>query len=347
MVLYNDALERCVISEGGTLRDALASLDRSSSKVVVVVDASDHVIGLLTDGDLRRALLAGAALSDPIGPHLQRRFTFVGRGASRADVLDLMHARQISVVPILDDGRLVGLHLMHDVLAPKKRENWAVIMAGGRGTRLAPLTDNVPKPMLRVAGRPILERIVLHLVGAGITRIYIAINYLGHVVEEHFEHGERFGCRIDYLKEEQPLGTAGALSLLPERPTAPLLVMNGDLVTQMSFGDMLSTHESAGNAITVGVRRYLHNVPFGCVVLEGDRIVGIEEKPTLSQAINAGIYVMQPSVLDRLSTPRELAMPDLLNEVMKRETVGAYEIVDEWADIGQKDQLNRARGTAT
>lgn len=340
------AIERCVIDLRSTLRDALLSLEGSSSKVVLVAEGTRRVVGLLTDGDLRRAMLRGATMADLVEPHMKRTFTFVGPRASRADVLDLMQARRIAEVPVLDEsGRLVGLHRMHDVLAGADRPNWAVVMAGGKGTRLAPLTDSIPKPMLRVAGRPILERIVLHLAGAGIDRIYLAINYLGHVVEEHFGDGQRFGCDIRYLKEDRALGTAGAIALLPEKSAHSLLVLNGDLVTQTDFGDMLDFHARGGQALTVGVHRYVHTVPFGCFELNGSRIVGVEEKPTFSKVINAGIYVIDPEAVAQVPAATEFTMPELIGETMSRgRTVVAYEIVDDWIDVGQKDQLQKARG---
>lgn len=346
MVVPTQALEQCIIALTSTLREALASLDESSAKLVVITDASRKVIGIMTDGDVRRALLGGATLEDPVLPHVRRTFTSVDARASRADVLDLMQARSVAEVPILDpSGHLVGLHRMHDVLARKQRDNCAVVMAGGKGTRLGPLTESVPKPMLKVAGRPILERIVLHLAGVGIKHIYLAINYLGHVVEEHFGDGARFGCRIEYLREDRALGTAGALSLLPKKPEKPVLVMNGDLVTQTDFADMLDFHERHGQSVTVGVRRYLHTVPFGCFELDGDSVISVEEKPAIAKVINAGIYVLAPEMLARVPEGQEFTMPDLLGDALgARKGVVAYEIVDDWVDVGRVAELKKARG---
>jgi dTDP-glucose pyrophosphorylase len=346
MVVPTQALEQCIIDLTSTIREALASLDESSAKLVVVTDEKRKVVGIMTDGDVRRALLRGATLEDPVLPHVKKSFTYVDARASRADVLDLMQARSVGEVPILDaGGHLVGLHRMHDVLARKQRDNCAVVMAGGKGTRLGTLTESMPKPMLKVAGRPILERIVLHLAGVGIQHIYLAINYLGHVVEEHFGDGSRFGCRIEYLREPKALGTAGALSLLPQKPTKPVLVMNGDLVTQTDFADMLDFHERHGQAVTVGVRRYLHTVPFGCFELDGDNVISVEEKPAIAKVINAGIYVLSPEMLERVPQDREFTMPDLLGDAMGgKKGVVAYEIEGDWVDVGRVDQLRKARG---
>lgn len=338
-------IDACQIPVAATLRDAMLALERGSREVVLVIDETKRLVGLLTDGDVRRALLAGATLADPVMPHMKRGFTFVGPATGRAEVLDLMQARRIGQIPVVDgDGRLVGLHLLHDVIGAPERESWAVVMAGGRGARLAPLTDNVPKPMIRVAGRPILERIVLHLVGSGFRRVFLSVNYLAGIIEEHFGDGARFGCRIDYLREERPLGTGGALALLPEPPTRPLLVMNGDLVTQADLGAMIDFHERGRQAITVGVRRYLHTVPFGCVELSGERIVQFHEKPTLARLVNAGIYVFTPSLLARVDRGVEYPITNLLEESLRRgEEIAAFEIEDDWIDVGQREQLRRAR----
>jgi dTDP-glucose pyrophosphorylase len=329
----------------GRLVDAMWAIDKGGVEIALVTDDQGHLLGTVTDGDIRRAILNGASLQSPLEPHIHRNFTAVDPRAGRAEVLDLMQARTITQIPILDDqGRLAGLHLLHEMLGAVERPNWAVVMAGGKGTRLKPLTDEMPKPMIRVAGRPILERIVLHLVSFGIRRIFLSINYLGHVIEDHFGDGQRFGCRIDYLKEDRPLGTGGALSLLPEPPAHPVLVMNGDLVTQANLASMVEYHESARPCATVGVRRYFHTVPFGCVEVDGPRIVHLEEKPRLTRLVNAGIYVLGPQLLARVPKNQDFPLTALIEQcVAAGEPVLAFEIEDDWIDVGQRDQLHRAR----
>lgn len=338
--------EEGTVALDATVRDAMLALERSGAEVVLVLGADERLVGITTDGDLRRGLLAGASLDGPVAALMRRDFTAVAPETGRAAVLDLMHARRFSQVPIVDrDGKLCGLHLLHDVVGRKERENCAVIMAGGRGTRLAPLTDDVPKPMLQVAGRPILERIVLGLVGAGIRRIFLAIHYLGHRVEEHFGDGRKLGCDICYLREREPLGTAGALSLLDPAPSLPLLVMNGDLVTQLNAADMLDFHGSGGQRLTVGTRRYLHRVPFGCVELRDGAVASIEEKPLLGRVVNAGIYVVDPELVARVPKGLPSTMPGLVQDCLDRgELVRPFAIEDEWIDVGQHEQLRLARG---
>ena len=341
-----DPLQDSIIPEAATLRDAMLALDRGARQIVLAVDPAGALVGVATDGDVRRTLLAGAALDRPVAPALTRRFVSVGPLESRASVLDLMRARRIGAIPVIDaEGRPVGLHLLHAFLEPSRRTNWAVIMAGGQGTRLRPLTETIPKPMLKVAGRPILERIVLHLVGHGIKRIFISVNYLADQIETHFGDGHEFGCQIAYLREEQPLGTAGALGLLPERPTDPILVMNGDLVTNADLGGMLDRHAAGGFVASVGVRRYLHSVPFGCVEVDGDRVLRWDEKPTIERTVSCGIYALDGRALDDLPSGVASSMPDLIGRLLDRgEPVGAYEIEDDWIDVGQREQLESARG---
>lgn len=341
----SDRIGPALVPEAGTLRDVMRALDAGALRITLAVDPGGRLVGVATDGDVRRALLAGAGLDDPLAPHLERSFAAVSPREGRAEVLDLMRARHIAAVPVVDaTGRPLALHLLDEALAPAERTTWAVVMAGGRGTRLRPLTETVPKPLLRVAGRPILERIVLHLVGHGVTRIFLAIGYLGEMIEEHFGDGHGLGARISYLREDEPLGTGGALGLLPELPGEPLLVMNGDLVTQADLGGLLDVHAARGDVATIGIRRYVHAVPFGCVERDGDRVVGLEEKPKLIRDVNTGIYVVAPQLVARVERGRPLAMPDLIAMALARnEPIGVFEIDDDWIDVGQREQLDRAR----
>lgn len=339
-------LSDCEVQVGGTLLDALRALDRGGVEIAIVVDPERRLVGTLTDGDVRRALLQGCALDNPLAPHATRECTTVSTAAGRAEVLDLMQARTIAQVPIVDSGgRFVGLHLLRDMVGCAARPNWAVIMAGGRGARLGGLTDNLPKPMLRVAGRPILERIVLHLVGHGVRRVFLGIGYLGHLIEQHFGDGRAFGCAIEYLREAKPLGTGGALALLPTPPSDAVVVMNGDLVTQADVGAMLEFHRKHGQVATIGVRRYVHSIPFGCLRLDRDQVVAIDEKPAVSRVINAGIYVLESAVVRQVLPDTRTDLPALLEGCLQRgEVVRAFEIEGDWIDVGRHDHLREARG---
>jgi dTDP-glucose pyrophosphorylase len=338
-------LAACIVNASGTIRDALGAVDRGAAGIALAVDDDGRLIGVLTDGDLRRALLRGTGLGDPMAPVLTRDFLSLRGTRTRADALDLMRARRIDAVPVVDDvGRPVALHLLYGLLEPTARDNWAVIMAGGKGTRLRPMTESVPKPMLRVAGRPIIERIVIHLVGHGITRIFISVNYLAHVIEDHFGDGHALGARIEYLREDEPLGTAGALALLPSPPDRTLVLLNGDLVTSVDLGGLIETHEQGRYVATIGTRRYVHSVPFGCVERDGDRIVGLDEKPAMTREVNTGIYALAPGFVARVTPGTRVTMPELIEDALARgEAVGAFEVEDDWVDVGQRDQLERVR----
>jgi dTDP-glucose pyrophosphorylase len=340
-----DTLAGCVVAEDGTIRDAMRAVDRGAAGIALATDRDGRLAGIVTDGDLRRALLGGSTMDDPLAQILNRQFVSLRPGQGRAEVLELMQARRISAIPIVDDGlRPVGLHLLHAFLDVAPRPNWAVIMAGGRGVRLRPLTDTVPKPMLKVAGRPILERIVLHLVGSGISRVFLAINYQGDVIEAHFGDGRTLGCSIEYLREEEPLGTAGALSLLPEPPSDTLVVLNGDLVTNVDIGGLLDFHASGRFDATIGTRRYVHSVPFGSVEADGDRVVALEEKPAISRLVNSGIYALEPHVAGGIPPGTPMTMPEVIDGVLAGGgRVGAFEVEGDWIDVGQRDQLAAAR----
>lgn len=348
----NEVLARVTIHPEATIRDAMEAIDRGAVEIALMADEDCRLLGAVTDGDVRRALLAGASLDSPVKTYVSDHPHTVGPEASRAEVVDLMAARAIEQVPVIDDGgRLVGLHVMRELLGGVDRSNVAVILAGGRGTRLGSLTANVPKPMIPVAGRPILERIVLHLVGVGIRRVVISVGYLAEVIEEHFGDGSAFGCSIEYVREdpERPLGTGGPLALVQELtgpPREPLLLLNGDLVADFPVDDLLHHHEETDAIVTMSYWQHRHEVPYGVLDLSSDgRVVGLIEKPVASWPINAGIYVLDPTILPRIPSDIHYPVTDLIADCLQRgETVSAVEIDGEWHDVGQPEQLRRARG---
>ncbi len=339
-------LEALSVGEDATLFQAIKCIEEGGYGIAFLCDANQRVIGSLADGDVRRALLQGASLDGPARLAMHRDFTFVTPEVGRAAVLDLMRGRAIAQIPVLDEqGRLVGFHALREMLGRAPRPNWAVIMAGGRGVRLRPITETIPKPMIRVAGRPILERLILHVTSFGIERVFISVNHLADTIERYFGDGAAFGCRIEYLREDVPLGTGGSLALLPERPTAPLLVMNGDLVTQVDLAHLLKFHGDGGYAATFGLRPYSIEVPFGVATVQGDRLLGLREKPTEQLLINAGIYVLEPTALTAIPPHENYPITDLFERLLAEDRpVGACLIQDEWTDIGRPEELRRARG---
>ena len=340
------SLNHCTILETSTVRETMERINSGAiSGAVMVNNADGRLVGLMTDGDLRRMLLNGAAMDDPITPHINRNFTWVPENTSRAHVLDLIRARSIEHIPIVNDRmQLVGIHRLGEMISKNPLPNHAIIMAGGKGMRLGELTKDIPKPMLKVAGRPILERIVIHLVGAGIRKIHLAVNYLSHIIENHFEDGRHFGCEINYLREDTPLGSGGALSLLPEIPAHPILVMNGDLVTDFPVQNLLAYHQKGAYAATMALSPYHHKVPFGCVELSNGSITAFREKPVLSELVNAGIYVISPELLPAIPNGFFPITGIFESCLDSRKPIGGYVIEEGWADIGMPDELQQARG---
>ena len=338
--------DACRVAMGRPLVDVLQSLDASALGIVLVEGVDGILAGTMTDGDVRRALLNGASLDSPLDAFGHRAFAFVRPSTSRAEVLDLMQSRWLSQIPIVDDGgRLVGLHTLHEILGAAPRDNWVVVMAGGRGERLRPLTDTIPKPMLRVAGRPILERIVLHMVGFGFRRIFLAVNYKAQLIESHFGDGCNFGCAIEYLREEEPLGTGGALSLLSDAPQDPVLVLNGDLLTQFDAAGMIEFHEAGGFRATMGIHEYVHTVPFGVAEVEAGQVRSLREKPSEAWDANAGIYVLDADLISRIPRNTYFPITTLVEQCLaQKEPVGGFRIDKDWIDVGRQAELARGRG---
>lgn len=339
-------IEKFVISPGQTIRQAMESINNNWQEVTFVEDAAQKLIGVITDGDIRRGLLQGLSLDSPAVEVMNREFRSVSQDVDRAAVLDMMKALVIRQIPVLDEeDRLVGIHFFNELLGTKVRPNAAIVMAGGKGMRLRPFTENRPKPMILVAGRPILERVILHLVGSGIRNIFIAVNYLGYMIEEHFGDGTRFGCTIQYIRESQPLGTGGALSLLPERLSHPIVVMNGDHVTQVDINKMLEFHEREQVEATIGTQYHQVEIPYGVVEIEGSRLISLVEKPTTQFLINTGIYLLNPSVLPLIPANTEFPITELFVKLLaENRPVGVHHIEEDWIDVGRHDELRRANG---
>jgi dTDP-glucose pyrophosphorylase len=321
-------------------------MDITGAGIALAVDGESRLIGTISDGDIRKALLNGCPLDSPVTPHINRNCFYVLQTAPRVEVLDIMQARRFEQVPIVDKkGRVVGLHLLHDILGNISRPNWAVVMAGGKGERLRPLTENIPKPMIKVAGRPILERVILHLVSYGISRIFISVNHLAQMIEDYFEDGIKYGAKIEYLHESEPLGSGGGISLLPEIPEQALLVMNGDLIVDTNFSDMIEFHSQNYFYATMGVYSYFHQVPYGCVKIQNNRLAGLEEKPVFEKMVNAGIYVLSPQAVSVIPKNTCFPITMLFEDALKKNLAcGAFAIEKEWIDIGGPQQLRQARG---
>lgn len=332
--------QSAIAAADDTLHQALSRV--GFHRILLVVDAERHLLGTVTDGDIRRALLRGESMDTPLDRVMNRRPYSVPLNTPRATSLAIMKELDIYQLPVLDNGVVVDLLMLSDMVdIGAERPNWTVILAGGQGKRLRPLTETLPKPMLPVGGQPILETILQELAAHGLRRFYLSVNYKAEVIKDYFGDGARLGVKIRYLEEEEPLGTAGPLGLLPEPPAEPLLVMNGDVLTKVDFGQMLAFHQSRAAAATVGVRLFEMEVPYGVLEFAGEKVSAIVEKPVQQFKVSAGIYVLDPSAVPTRPVP--LDMPDLLRGVIGQGgTVTGFPIHEYWIDVGRPPELTQA-----
>lgn len=342
------------VSSDGNFLDALRAIQAGGAGICLVVEAGARFVGILTDGDVRRALIDGRSLSDPIQGSVSNSPAVVGVAEDRAYVLDVMQALHLDAIPVIENGDVVGLHTLQAILGISDRRNWAVIMAGGLGSRLGDLTADTPKPMLTVAGRPILERIILHLLSSGFRKIALSVNYKADVIERYFGDGSKFGCELIYIKEkpDQPLGTAGSLRLFSEMGLSradPIVVLNGDVLTRASIASILDFHELRSNDMTVGAIDHGYQVPFGVIVAdEDDSLVEINEKPMNSWRVCAGINVIEPEIIDLIPDTGSFDMTDLYSAAIKDgRSIEAFDLDSSWIDVGRPKDLTVARGGLT
>ncbi len=337
--------EKIVVSPQATLRDAIARIDGSGLQLALVLDRDGHLAGVLTDGDIRRAILRGCDLASPTADVMNRNPTAAPASARNHELLALMRRKVLHHIPLINDlKQVVGLATLDGLTGVLERSNWVVLMAGGLGSRLMPLTENCPKPMLQVGGKPILESILESFSEQGFRQFFLSVNYLAHTVREHFGDGSQWGVNISYLHEDKRLGTAGALSLLPERPSEPLVVMNGDLLTRVRFDNMLNFHVEHGAAATMAVREYDFQVPYGVVQLNGSFISAIEEKPVQRFFVNAGIYTLSPEVFEHIPNDVFFDMPTLFERMLAAgHPTTAYPLREYWLDIGRIEEFERAQ----
>ena len=338
---------RAILPADATIEQTIRNLDQVAIKIVLVTHSNGQLLGTVSDGDIRRGLLQGLTLSSPIGTIIHGTPLVVPPDLPRPLVLQLMVANKIQQIPVVDEDRkIVGLHLWDEINAKPVRGNTMVIMAGGLGTRLRPYTGDCPKPMLPVAGKPMLEHIIDRARSEGFSHFILSVHYLGQMIEDYFGNGDKFGVQIEYLREQTPLGTAGALSLLSPRPEAAFVVTNGDVMTDIRYGELLDFHEHHNAIATMAVRTHEWQHPFGVVQTAGVEIVGFEEKPIARSRINAGVYALSPAALDALPKNSPCDMPTLFENLQAqiKRTV-AYPMYEPWLDVGRPEDLQTARQT--
>jgi len=337
-----------LISPDLDLHGAIVALDRVGLQILLVVNADLQLQGTLTDGDVRRALLRGLPLDARVEDVLFRTPMVVGPDLDRASVLNLMRVNKLRQLPIIDAaGKVAGLHVWDQVLAAPLRDNTVLLMAGGFGKRMMPFTETVPKPMLEVAGKPLLQHAIERAHADGFRRFLISLHYLPDVIRDHFGDGRSFDVEIDYIVEDRPLGTAGALSLIHDAPAHPLIIANGDILTDVRFSDMLEFHRSHGAAATMAVREHQYHNPFGVVQTDGMVITGFEEKPVWRTKINAGLYALNPEALALLEPGAHCNMPTLFQRLQAQgQKTIVYPMHETWMDVGNPQDLLKANTTA-
>lgn len=348
-----DRLELFCAAPQHTLLQVMERINQNGQGIALVVDSEGRLLDTITDGDLRRAILGGADLHHPVGELRARRAGDSSRpvtalvGTSRRELLRTMRKQELRHIPLMDrEGRVADVACLSELMRARRGEELAlsaVVMAGGEGARLRPLTEHTPKPLLPVGDKPVVERIVHQLRDAGIRRVNLATHNKSAAFAEHFGNGNAFGVTIDYVAEEQPLGTAGALGKLRDCGE-PLLVINGDILTRLNYRAFVEFHRDNRADMTVGLRRYDINVPYGVVQTEGVAVSGIQEKPTQKLFVNAGIYLLEPAALRYVPQGKRFDMTDLIAALLAdgRRVVG-FPIGEYWLDIGQPADYERAQ----
>jgi dTDP-glucose pyrophosphorylase len=329
-----------------TIKEALQIIDTGAIKFAIIVNNNDQLIGTITDGDIRRAILNGKSLDSKIDNIYFKNPTTVTIHNTIDEIINICTAKKIYQIPVIDDEqKVVDIKILDEILKPKVYQNKVVLMAGGLGTRLRPLTNDTPKPMLNVGGKPILQTIVERFASYGFVDIIISLGYKAEIIENYFEDGSKFGVNISYIYENKRMGTAGALSLLDKKQKSnePFFVMNGDILTDVNFESMMQFHLSNCATATMGVGEYEYEIPYGVVNIDGNKIYSIEEKPLHKAFINGGIYILNSNSIDLIPNDTFYDMPTLFDLLLKKdEFIASFAIKDYWLDIGRTKEYEKA-----
>ncbi|MEI8023894.1 MAG: nucleotidyltransferase family protein [Actinomycetota bacterium] len=341
MSSWQDAL----VSSSMTLRQTIEAITNSALQIALVVDDNNKLIGTVTDGDIRKAILAGKDLNITAAEAMRKSPTTSSASTPRTVIIKLMREKRIHQMPIVNEsGQVVDVLTVDDMLGAQEKTNAVVIMAGGLGTRLHPLTQDTPKPMLNVGGKPILETIIQSFIDQGYVNFFVSLNFKAEIISDYFGDGSKLGASITYLHETTRLGTAGGLSLLPSEVNYPIIVMNGDLLTRISVDALLDFHQRENAVATMVVREDNYQIPFGVVEVDGTQIVGVTEKPTHRHLVNAGIYVISAKGLENIPADTYYDMPTHFTKLASDgHRITAFPLHEYWVDIGRLDELERAQ----
>lgn len=333
-----------LLSPTSTIKEALRIIDNGAMHIALVVNEDERLIGTISDGDIRRGLLCDLALDDTIETIIYKSPTVCKIDDTKEKILEIAVSKKIYQIPIVDnDGKLIGIEEVDELLKQQSKTNKVVLMVGGLGTRLRPLTEHTPKPMLKVGNKPILETIILNFKKYGFTNIILCVSYKSEIIEEYFNDGSSFGVNIEYIHENKRMGTAGALSLIRNKLTKSFFVMNGDLLTNINFENMMEYHKANNSIATMGVREYDFQVPYGVVNVNGKDILSIEEKPTHNFYVNAGVYVLSSKSLDFIPDDKFYDMPTLFERIIENKLKSiSFPIHEYWLDIGRIEEFEKA-----
>lgn len=338
------SIENIKLNINSTIKEALEIIDKGAIQIALVVDENDKLLGTLTDGDIRRGLLKGFDLTSTIEQIIFKTPTIAKISDTKEYILKIALEKKLHQIPIVDENdKLIGIVEIDELIKPKNKTNKVVLMVGGLGTRLRPLTETTPKPMLKVGNKPILQTIVEKFAEYGYTNIIMCVNYQSDIIQNYFKDGKEFGVNIEYVFEKQRMGTAGALSLLKEKPNEPFFVMNGDLLTNVNFEHLHNYHIATNSIATMCVREYDFQVPYGVVNIKDSKIVSIEEKPIHKFFVSAGIYMLSQKVLDYIPQNEFYDMPTLFEKLisLNKNTV-SFPLREYWLDIGRIEEYEKA-----
>lgn len=337
--------DKIIVSSNDSIRYTWRKLDTSGLRVVAVLGVDGKFYGIVTDGDIRRGLLGDIELDDPIERVTNTNPLVISSGHSKKQIIEIMERENVLAIPVVDRDELIGVEILHDLLSVRKIDNPIFIMAGGFGTRLRPLTDNCPKPMLKVGTKPMLEILMGSFIRAGFHNFFISTHYMPEVIEAYFGDGKSLGVSIKYIYEETPLGTGGALGLLADDFSClPMLVINGDVLTTADFRSILDTHNNSNSDATMCIREYEYKIPYGVVNSNLGKVTSMEEKPTKYFSVNTGIYVLSPSLIKSIKRGTCIDLPSVIEKrMLEGNDVRLYQLREYWLDIGRIDDFNRAQ----
>lgn len=337
-------IEDIIVKETTSIKEVLQIIDKSSKQLAIVVDKNKKLLGTISDGDIRRALLKNMSLSESVKNIYFKDPTVANINNSKEEIINICRVKKIHQIPVVDDnGNLIGIEILDELISKEEKINKVILMVGGLGTRLRPLTENTPKPMLKVGNKPILQTIVEKFAEYGYTNIIMCVNYKSDIIQDYFKDGKELGVNIEYILEEQRMGTAGALSLLKDKPNEPFFVMNGDLLTNVNFEHLHNYHLATNSMATMCVREYDFQVPYGVVNIKDSKIISIEEKPTHKFFVSAGIYMLNSEVLNYIPQNEFYDMPTLFEKLISlNQNTVSFPIREYWLDIGRMEEYKKA-----